>query len=393
MLQFLNKDKIHLHCYCLIGTQRLFISFIFETFKILFMKKSVFPLVLVCCLLVTFFSCSNKPKRSRKPVSVISIQPAKRNYVYGEKVAVNVKTKVKNGEIKSIQLFYGDHMLKESKELDFTVENVNLNELGNNNFRVVATKTDGVDNTRTKPLTVVSDIVPKKYSYQTLNAYPHSRKHFTEGLEFHNGFLYESTGENGESGIFKTVVQTGNVVQSYYLDDIYFGEGISILNNKIYQLTYRAQKGFVYNLADFAVIDSFTYQSKEGWGMTNDGTNLIMSDGTHRLTWIDPADFSVVKTLQVANDKGVISNLNELEYINGTIYANIYTTEVIVQIDPETGKVLSEINLNGILNIYKTATDTVDFMNGIAYNKENDRIYVTGKWWPRLFEIKLVPSE
>lgn len=357
------------------------------------MKKSVFPLVLVSCLLVTVFSCSNKPKRSRKPVSVISVEPSKKNYVYGENVAVNVKTKVKNGEIKSIQLFYGNRLLKESPELDFTVEKVVLNELGNDNFRVVATKTDGVDNTRTKPFTVVSDIVPKKYSYQTINTYPHSRKHFTEGLEFYKGYLYESTGENGESGIFKTVVQTGNTLQSYYLDDIYFGEGISILNDKIYQLTYRAQKGFVYNVSNFAVIDSFSYQSKEGWGMTNDGTNLIMSDGTHQLTWLNPTDFSVVKTLQVANNKGVISNLNELEYINGTIYANVYTTETIIQIDPETGKVLSEINLSGILNMYKTATDTIDFMNGIAYDKNNDRIYVTGKWWPRLFEIQLVPSE
>ena len=357
------------------------------------MKRSVFPLVLVCCLFVTFLSCSNKPKRSRKPVSAISIQPSKKNYIYGEKVTVNVKTKVKNGEIKSIQLFYGNQLLKESKELDFTVEDIDLNEIGNDNFRVLATKTDGVNNARTKAFTVVSDIVPKKFSYQTINTYPHTRTHFTEGLEFHKDFLYESTGENGESGIFKTVVQTGNVVQSYHLDDIYFGEGISIINDKIYQLTYWAQKGFVYNLSDFAVIDSFSYQSKEGWGMTNDGTNLIMSDGTHRLTWINPADFSVVKTLQVSDDKGVIANLNELEYINETIYANVYTTEMIVQIDPKTGKVLSQIDLKGILNMYKTATDTVDFMNGIAYNKKNKHLYVTGKWWPRLFEIKLVPSE
>lgn len=357
------------------------------------MKRSVFPFVLIFCLFVTFFSCSNKPKRSRKPVSSISVQPSKRNYVFGEKVAVSVKTKVPNGEIKNIQLYYGNKLLKETKQLEFKIENINLNQLGNTSFRVLATKTDGVENTRTKSLTTLSDIVPKKYSYQTLNNYPHSKKHYTEGLEFHDGFLYESTGENGESGIFKTVLQTGNSVQSYYLDDIYFGEGITILNNKIYQLTYRAQKGFVYKLSDFAVIDSFTYPSKEGWGMTNDGTNLIMSDGTDRLTWINPNDFSVVKTLQIANDRGIINNLNELEYIDGTLYANVYTTEMIIQIDPETGKVLAEINLNGILNMYKTATDTVDYMNGIAYDKKNKRMYVTGKWWPRLFEIKLVPSE
>jgi glutamine cyclotransferase len=357
------------------------------------MKKSVFPFVLVFCLFITFFSCSNKPNRSRKPVSTISIQPSKRNYVYGEKVAVNVNTKLKNGEIKNIQLFYGDKLIKESQELDFTVQNVELNQLGNSNFRVLATKTDSVNNTRTKPITIVSDVEPKRYTYQTINNFPHAKTHYTEGLEFHNGFLYESTGENGESGIFKTNLQSGKPVQSYYLDDIYFGEGITILNNKIYQLTYRAQKGFIHQLSDFAVIDSFSYPSKEGWGMTNDGTNLIMSDGSHQLTWLNPNNFSVVKTLQVANNRGVLSLLNELEYINGIIYANVYTTNTIVEIDPSNGKVLSEINLDGIINMYKNSTDTIDYMNGIAYDKENDRLFVTGKWWPRLFEIKLVPLE
>ena len=357
------------------------------------MKRTFFPIVFILCLFVIFFSCSSKSNRSRKPVSNISVQPEKRNYIFNEKVTVNVKTKVKNGAIKNIQLFYGDQLLKESNELDFTVNNIDLNQLGNSSFRVVAIKTDSVQNTRTKPLTVVSNIIPKKYSYQTINNYPHSKKHYTEGLEFYNGFLYESTGENGESGIFKTVLQTGNPVQSYYLNDIYFGEGITILNNKIYQLTYRAQKGFIHQLSDFAVIDSFTYQSKEGWGMTNDGTNLIMSDGTHRLTWLNPKDFSVVKTIQVTNNKGIISNLNELEYVKGTLYANVYTTEMIVQIDPETGKVMSEINLAGILNMYKNTSDTIDYMNGIAYDKEKNRMFVTGKWWPRLFEIKLISSE
>ncbi len=175
--------------------------------------------------------------------------------------------------------------------------------------------------------------------------------------------------------------------------DKYFGEGITILNNKIYQLTYHAKKGFIYNLNDFSVIDSFNYAMNEGWGLTNDGKYLIMSNGSHILTWLDPNDFSIVKTLQVANNKDIISSLNELEYINGTIYANIWTTEVIVQIDPETGKVLSEINLSGILNMYKKANERVDYMNGIAYDKKNDRLFVTGKWWPRLFEIKLVPSK
>lgn len=354
------------------------------------MKKSVFPFVIIFSLFITFFSCSNKPKRSRKPVSTITVQPSKKNYIFGEKVSVNVKTKVRNGEIKNIQLFYNNQLLKETKELDFTVENVGLNFLGNDNFRVVATKTDELENTRIKTITTISDIVPKQYTYQTINNYPHSKKHYTQGLEFKNGFLYEGTGENGESGIFKSTLTTGNQVLSHYLDEMYFGEGITILNDKIYQLTYRAQKGFIYQLSDFALVDSFTYKSSEGWGLTNDGENLIMSDGTHRLTWINPNNFSIVKTFQVADNKGILTNLNELEYINDTIYANVYTTDIIVQIDPATGKVLSEINLNGLLNMYKNPTDTIDYLNGIAYDEENNRIFVTGKWWPRLFEIKPV---
>jgi glutamine cyclotransferase len=177
------------------------------------------------------------------------------------------------------------------------------------------------------------------------------------------------------------------------LADKYFGEGITILNDKIYQLTYKHQKGFVYRLSDFALIDTFAFRSTEGWGLTNDGTNLIMSDGTHLLTWINPVDYTVVKTVQVANNRGLVNNLNELEYINGTIYANVYTTDIIVQIDPETGKVISEINLAGILNMYKNAGDKIDYLNGIAFNQKTGNLFVTGKYWPKMFEIKLVPSK
>lgn len=357
------------------------------------MKRSIFPFVILFCLFITFFSCSNKPKRSRKPVSSITVIPQSQNYIYGNDVSVRVQTKLKNGEIDNIKLFYENNLLKETSELDFTVSDLQLNKLGRNTLNVIATKTDDVNNSRSVTVNVVSDVQPKKYSYTTVKDYPHNRKFFTQGLEFYNGFLYEGTGENGSSGLFKVNLNNGNILMQHLLDEKYFGEGITILNDKIYQLTYRAQKGFVYNLSDFAVIDSFTFKSREGWGLTNDGKYLIMSNGTHELTWLDPTDFSEVKKVQVANNRGIINYLNELEYINGTIYANVYTTNLIVQIDPETGKVLSEINLEGILNMYTTSGDSIDYLNGIAYDKETNRIFVTGKWWPRLFEIKLVESE
>ncbi|MDO8952796.1 MAG: glutaminyl-peptide cyclotransferase [Draconibacterium sp.] len=355
------------------------------------MKPVTFSLTFVLSLLIVFFSCSNRSDRSRKPVSSIAIQPSKNNYVFGENVTVNVKTKLRDGEIESIKLYYNNQLISESKELDFTVNDIELNKLGSGNFTVEAVKTDGLKNSRSLVINTISDVVAEKFTYQIVNSYPHSKKHYTQGLEFHNNILYEGTGEYGTSGIFKIKLETGKVEQSKMLDDKYFGEGITILNNKIYQLTYKTQKGFVYQLSDFAIIDSFQFQSNEGWGLTNDGTNLIMSDGTHVLTWLNPNDYSVVKKVQVANNKGIINNLNELEYIDGTIYANVFTTDLIVQIDPETGKVLSEINMAGIINMYKNPGDTIDFLNGIAYNEKSNRLFVTGKLWPKIFEIKVIP--
>ena len=355
------------------------------------MKPVTFSLTFVLSLLIVFFSCSNSSDRSRKPVSSITIQPAKNNYVFGENVTVNVKTKVRDGEIETIKLYFNNQLISESKELDFTVNNVEINKLGSGIFMVEAVKTDGLKNSRSLVINSISDVVPEKFSYQIVNSYPHSKKHYTQGLEFHNNILYEGTGEYGTSGIFKIKLETGKVEQSKMLDDKYFGEGITILDNKIYQLTYKTQKGFVYQLSDFVLIDTFIFKSNEGWGLTNDGTHLIMSDGTHVLTWLNPNDYSVVKKVQVANNKGIINNLNELEYIDGTIYANVFTTDLIVQIDPETGKVLSEINMAGIINMYKNPGDTIDFLNGIAYNEKSNRLFVTGKYWPLIFEIKVIP--
>jgi glutamine cyclotransferase len=357
------------------------------------MNRTFFPAVLIIFLFVTFISCSNKPKRSRKPVSSITIEPGARNYIYGNSVAVDVKTKLRNGEIDNIKLYYEDELIKESSDLEFRAENVVLKNVGRNTFRAVAMKTDSVSNTRVISVNVVSDIEPQQFTYKTINNFPHNNSFYTQGLEFHQGFLYEGTGENGSSGLFKIDLKSGNSLQEYLLDEKYFGEGITILNDKIYQLTYRAQKGFVYNLSDFALIDSFQFKSQQGWGLTNDGKNLIMSNGSHEIIWLDPENYSEIKRIQVANNKGIINNINELEYIDGKLFANIYTTEMIIEIDPETGKVLSEINMNGILNLYQKPGAKIDYMNGIAWDAENDRLFVTGKWWPRVFEIELVPSE
>ncbi|WP_297085979.1 glutaminyl-peptide cyclotransferase [uncultured Draconibacterium sp.] len=355
------------------------------------MKRNLFPVVLIFCLLISFFSCSNKSnKRPRKPVSTITVKPGKENYTFGDQVTVNVKTRLRDGELKSVKVYYQNQLLQESKQTEFTIADVELNHLGNTSFRVNAEKTDGLKNVRTKAVHVLSDISPKQLTYQVINKYPHLKTSYTQGLEFYKGHLYEGTGENGHSKLMKVAINSGKPLQSFDLEDQYFGEGISILNNKIYQLTYRAQKGFVYDLETLALVDSFTYKSEQGWGLTNDGTNLIMSDGTNVLTWINPSDFSVVKKLQVANNRGNMNVLNELEYINGIIYANIYTTNYIVKIDVQTGKVLEEINLDGLIDMYHQSGDRIDVLNGIAYDAKNDRMFVTGKLWPMLFEVKFI---
>lgn len=357
------------------------------------MKRNLFPIVLIFSLIVIVFSCSsNSSKRPRKPVSTITIQPNKNQFVYGEKVTIKVKTKLRDGEIKSVKVFYHNKLVKESTDLEFVIEDVVLSELGNSNFKVEAEKTDGLSNTKTKALTVLSDLAPKQLTYQVVNNYPHLKTSYTQGLEYYKGYLYEGTGELGKSKLLKVDIKSGKPVQSYDLADHYFGEGITILNGKIYQLTYKAKKGFIYDLESFAVLDSFQFQSNtnEGWGLTNDGTNLIMSDGSNVLSWVNPNDFSIIKKVQVANNRSTMGVLNELEYIDGVIYANIYTTNFIVKIDIETGKVLEEIDMGGLIDMYHKSEDRIDVLNGIAYDKENDRMFVTGKLFPRLFEVKFV---
>jgi glutamine cyclotransferase len=317
--------------------------------------------------------------------------PKKVSYVFGEKISIEVSTQIKSNNLSKIELFYNNKLISETTDNELILNDYELNSLGDGIIKVIVTKTDGTNTSKPVSVKTLSNISPKKYTYQVINSYPHLTTSYTQGLEYYNEYLYEGTGEYGSSNLYQINLKTGQPLKSFYLDDDYFGEGITILNKKIYQLTYFAQTAFVYNLTDFSVIDSFKYASKEGWGLTNDGENLIMSNGSHHLIWLNPTDFTVIKTLQVANNNGIKSNLNELEYIDGTIYANIYTTNTIVQIDAETGRVLSEINLTGLLNLYNS--DQVDYMNGIAYDKENDRLFVTGKFWPRLFEIKLVPSE
>ena len=227
------------------------------------------------------------------------------------------------------------------------------------------------------------------YGYKVVKTYPHDKESFTQGLVMDKGVLYESTGLNGRSAIKTVDLETGKVIKSHELADKYFGEGITIVEDKIIQLTWRAKKGFVYDKETLKLLKTFRYQT-QGWGITYDGKYMIMSDGSDVLYFMDPDTFKALGTLEVYGDSGKVGKLNELEYIDGEIYANIWGTEKIARIDPKTGRITAWIDLTGLLS-KQDKKDRVDVLNGIAFNSENGNLFVTGKLWPKIFEIELIP--
>ena len=227
------------------------------------------------------------------------------------------------------------------------------------------------------------------YTYQIVNTYPHDRNAFTQGLIFVDGVLYEGTGRYGESTLRRVELETGEVLQIYGLPLQLFGEGITILGDRIIQLTWQNRVGFVYDKDTFELERQFSYPT-EGWGITHDDQRLIMSDGTPTLYFWDPESLAEIGQVQVYDENGPVIKLNELEYINGEVYANVWQTNRIARINPDTGQVLGWIHLDGLLTA-EDLSQPVDVLNGIAYDAENDRLFVTGKLWPKLFEIRLVP--
>jgi glutamine cyclotransferase len=237
------------------------------------------------------------------------------------------------------------------------------------------------------------------YGYQIVARYPHNIASFTQGLEFHDGFLYEGTGRNGRSTLSKISLEDGEVLQSKRLASRYFGEGISIVGERIFQLTWQSNIVFVHDLASFETLTSF-YHPTEGWGLTFDGEQLILSDGSANLQFIDPETFQVLRTVEVTLEGRPIRNLNELEYINGEVWANVWMTNEIVRIDPANGIINSVVDLNGLID--ETSTGGSDgVLNGIAWipndapaaSAGSGRLFVTGKLWADLFEIEIAIAE
>lgn len=216
--------------------------------------------------------------------------------------------------------------------------------------------------------------------------WPHDPAAFTEGLEYHDGSLLESTGTEGQSYLRLSDLATGRVLRTVPLDKAYFGEGSTIFGGKAYQLTWKSQKGFIYDAATFRPLGTFTYAG-EGWGLTHDSTSLIMSNGTSELHYLDPKTLKVTRTLPVTDNGRPVDKLNELEIVKGQIYANVWTTDQIARIDPQTGRVTGWIDLTGLLAASERQPP-VDVLNGIAYDAKGDRLFVTGKYWPAIFEVR-----
>jgi glutamine cyclotransferase len=250
-------------------------------------------------------------------------------------------------------------------------------------------KLDGKAEIITEKIKIYNNIIPAYYKYEVVNTYPHDITSYTQGLEFHNGELYESTGQKGKSKLRKVNFETGEILKNIDLDNTYFGEGLTVLDDKIYQLTWQAERGFVYDVNSFEKLSTFNYgTSKEGWGICNDGETLYKSDGTEKIWLLNPDNLTEKSHIEVYTEKGKIPALNELEWIDGKIFANIYQKNGVVIINPKTGGVEGVIDFKPLRKLVKQHPD-LDVLNGIAYHPERKTIFVTGKNWDKLFEVTI----
>ena len=254
---------------------------------------------------------------------------------------------------------------------------------------VWAVSRTGASVTSTKVPAVASQSGPAYYGYRLVNAYPHDSRAYTQGLVYRDGFLYESTGLNGRSTVRKVRLQSGEVVQEHRVDARYFAEGLTDWGSRLIQLTWQTNVGFVYDLATLKQVRTFSYPG-EGWGLTHDGKRLIMSDGqaAGQLRFLDPVSFKETGRLTVRDNGQPVKDLNELEFVRGEVFANVWQTDRICRIDPQSGKVVGWVDLSGLLPAaQRPELDAV--LNGIAYDAGGNRLFVTGKLWPRVFEINL----
>lgn len=287
-----------------------------------------------------------------------------------------------------LQLFLDDSLVQTwnhpQKSIQYSINTGKL-KVGAKELRLVVYKGGSIVSEDSRLLVVLSDVTPKNVKASVINLYPHNQGHFTQGFEFDGNTLYEGTGQNGSSLVAKIDLKTGNPIVETNLEPAYFGEGITILGNNVYQITWQQQKCFVYNKATLEKVSEISYNG-EGWGLSNNGSQLIMTDGSERLYFRNPQTFEIIKTVEVYDNKGPITNLNELEFINGKLYANVWQQNYIVVVDPNTGKVIQKIDCTDVVT---KARGTGEVLNGIAYQKSTGKLFLTGKNWSNTAEVNL----
>lgn len=305
---------------------------------------------------------------------------------YGQKVPISIE--IIYEDVIKTELYLNDSLLKTwenpTGKIAFNL-NTSYFGLGAKTLNLVSTSKTGFQKEDTRLIRILSDVSPSTLKASVISIFEHNSTSFTQGLEFNNGILFESTGLNGKSKIAQVELKSGKILKEIGLDGTYFGEGITIFNDKIYQLTWQNQKCFIYDKNSLQIIKDINY-SGEGWGLCNDGESIIMSNGTEQLTFRNPETFQVEKTIEVYDQVGPRIRLNELEYINGKIYANVWMLDLILEIDPKTGKVLAEIDCSDVVSV---GQGNGEVLNGIAYNSISKKIYLTGKNWNKLVEIEI----
>lgn len=330
---------------------------------------------------------SNTPE---KPIHLIRFDKPTSGTLYTAGESIDIALKLTDTiQPDSIVLFRNQVRLERINTLTFSFP-TEKGKPGTIQLSATAWK-DGHKQTSSVTIGLKSDIKPTEYTYRVLKVYPHDPEAYTQGLFYHNGYLYEGTGQQGASSLRKVEPETGKIIQSVNLGREYFGEGIAFLNGKIYQLTWTNGVGFVYDATTFKTLHTFTYNS-QGWGLTTNGKDLLMSDGSHTIYFREPDGFSEIHRIEVFDNNGPVKKLNELEFIQGKIYANVYLTNRIVIINPETGAVEGNIDMEGLLKPTER-TGREDVLNGIAFDSEHNRIFVTGKLWGKLFEVEIIKKK
>lgn len=344
-----------------------------------------FSLLAVSLLLLNSCKENNEEREAAFPVEYIA--PYKVTAGKSFKIDFSSFTK----EVKTVEITLDNQRLKswsgpfQATSLSFDLSDKTV---GTQELKINVVLSDGEKMSDSQIITIVSDITPEEYKAEIITKYPHNPTHFTQGLEIVNGLLYEGTGDpdhGGNTKVMEKNLKTGEVLKEQDLASNYFGEGITIFKNQLYQITWTSQRCFVY---DFPSLEkkaqTFSYTG-EGWGLTHDDKSIIMSDGSDRIYFRNPTTFQTERVLQVADQNGIVKNLNELEYIDGLIYANIWMTDKIIAIDPATGKVIKTIDCTQVASQIR---GNGDVLNGIAFDSETKKIYLTGKYFPYLVEVK-----